>query len=105
MSFQDDLTDYIHFFTRPTTAPIFCHRSDLDSASPRCVRIWKLHRGGAGHNIPYIISFTLFVILCVPTALADSYASLLVLRFLTGFMGSPALATGGATMQDMVSFH
>ncbi|EXJ73658.1 uncharacterized protein A1O5_03420 [Cladophialophora psammophila CBS 110553] len=54
-----------------------------------------------GRNIPYIISFGLFVILCVPTALANSYASLLVLRFLTGFMGSPCLATGGASMGDM----
>ncbi|KAL6245845.1 hypothetical protein RBB50_006998 [Rhinocladiella similis] len=54
-----------------------------------------------GRNIPYIISFGLFVILCVPTALANSYATLLVLRFLTGFMGSPCLATGGATMGDM----
>jgi MFS transporter, DHA1 family, multidrug resistance protein len=43
----------------------------------------------------------LFVILSVPTALADSYATLLVLRFLTGFMGSPCLATGGATMGDL----
>ncbi|KIV82108.1 hypothetical protein PV11_04239 [Exophiala sideris] len=54
-----------------------------------------------GRNLPYLISFGLFVILCVPTALANSYASLLVLRFLTGFMGSPCLATGGATMGDM----
>ncbi|EXJ94698.1 hypothetical protein A1O1_03095 [Capronia coronata CBS 617.96] len=54
-----------------------------------------------GRNIPYVISFGLFVILCVPTALADSYATLLILRFLTGFMGSPCLATGGATMGDM----
>ncbi|KAK5446494.1 hypothetical protein LTS15_009833 [Exophiala xenobiotica] len=54
-----------------------------------------------GRNIPYAISFGLFVILCIPTALADSYATLLVLRFLTGFMGSPCLATGGATMGDM----
>jgi DHA1 family multidrug resistance protein-like MFS transporter len=36
-------------------------------------------------------------------ALVDNYAGLLVLRFLTGFMGSPCLATGAATMQDMVS--
>ncbi|EXJ88928.1 hypothetical protein A1O3_01992 [Capronia epimyces CBS 606.96] len=54
-----------------------------------------------GRNIPYVVSFGLFVILCVPTALANSYATLLVLRFLTGFMGSPCLATGGATMGDM----
>jgi MFS transporter, DHA1 family, multidrug resistance protein len=54
-----------------------------------------------GRNTPYIVSFFLFVILCIPTALANSYASLLVLRFLTGFMGSPCLATGGASMGDM----
>lgn len=56
-----------------------------------------------GRNLPYLTSFSLFVILAVPTALVDNYAGLLVLRFLTGFMGSPCLATGGATMQDMVS--
>ncbi|RVX75323.1 hypothetical protein B0A52_00676 [Exophiala mesophila] len=54
-----------------------------------------------GRNLPYIITFGLFVILCVPTALANSYGSLIALRFLTGFVGSPALATGGATMSDM----
>jgi MFS transporter, DHA1 family, multidrug resistance protein len=55
-----------------------------------------------GRNLPYIVSFGLFVILCVPLALVENYAGLLVLRFLVGFMGSPCLATGGATMQDMV---
>jgi len=54
-----------------------------------------------GRNIPYIVSFALFVILSVPLALVHNYAGLLVLRFLVGFMGSPCLATGGATMQDM----
>lgn len=56
-----------------------------------------------GRNIPYIISMFLFLILAVPTALVDNYAGLLVLRTLTGFMGSPALATGGASLQDMYS--
>lgn len=55
-----------------------------------------------GRNIPYMSSLGLFVILCIPTALVDNYAGLLVLRFITGFLGSPVLATGGATMQDMV---
>lgn len=54
-----------------------------------------------GRNIPYIISITLFLILAVPTALVNNYAGLLVLRTLTGFMGSPCLATGGASMGDM----
>lgn len=56
-----------------------------------------------GRNIPYVVSFTLFVVLSVPTALVNNYPGLLVLRFLTGFMGSPCLATGGATEQDMYS--
>lgn len=56
-----------------------------------------------GRNPPYIITFALFVILAVPTALVDNFGGLLVLRFLTGFMSSPALATGGATMQDLYS--
>lgn len=54
-----------------------------------------------GRNIPYIVSYALFVILCVPTALSKSYGGLITLRFLTGFMGSPCLATGGASMGDI----
>ena len=56
-----------------------------------------------GRNPPYIITFGLFTILAVPTALVDNFPGLMFLRFLTGFMSSPALATGGATMQDMYS--
>lgn len=56
-----------------------------------------------GRNPPYIATFAIFVILCVPTALADNFAGFLVLRFLHGYFGSPALATGGATMGDMYS--
>lgn len=40
--------------------------------------------------------------LCVPTALVNNIGGLLFLRFLQGFFGSPCLANGGATMQDMV---
>jgi MFS transporter, DHA1 family, multidrug resistance protein len=54
-----------------------------------------------GRNIPYMITFIIFVILCVPAALVDNFAGLLVLRFLQGFFGSPALATGGASMGDL----
>lgn len=54
-----------------------------------------------GRNVPYIVTFGIFVILCVPTALVDNFAGLLVLRFLQGFFGSPCLATGGATFGDM----
>jgi DHA1 family multidrug resistance protein-like MFS transporter len=56
-----------------------------------------------GRNPPYIISYAIFVILLVPTALVDNFAGLVVLRFLQGFFGSPCLATGGATLQDIYS--
>lgn len=54
-----------------------------------------------GRNLPYIVTFGLFVILAVPTALVDSYGALITLRLITGILSSPALATGGATMGDM----
>ncbi|RMX77388.1 hypothetical protein D0868_16623 [Hortaea werneckii] len=54
-----------------------------------------------GRNPPYIITMAIFVVLCVPTAVVTNYPGLLVLRFLQGFFGSPCLATGGATLQDM----
>lgn len=56
-----------------------------------------------GRNWPYVTTMTLFVILCVPTALVDNIGGLLVLRFLLGFFGSPALATGAASLADMYS--
>ncbi|KIW38512.1 uncharacterized protein PV06_09468 [Exophiala oligosperma] len=54
-----------------------------------------------GRNPPYAISGALFVILCIPTSLVRNYAGLMVLRFLLGFMGSPCLATAGATLGDI----
>jgi len=56
-----------------------------------------------GRNPPYMISYAIFVILLVPSALVDNFAGLIVLRFLQGFFGSPCLATGGATLQDIYS--
>lgn len=56
-----------------------------------------------GRNPPYMITMAIFVILCVPAALVENFAGLLVLRFLLGFFGSPCLATGGASLQDMYS--
>jgi MFS transporter, DHA1 family, multidrug resistance protein len=51
----------------------------------------------------YIITLALFVVLQVPTALATNFGMLLAFRFITGFVGSPSLATGGATIADMYS--
>ncbi|WFD01215.1 hypothetical protein MYAM1_003977 [Malassezia yamatoensis] len=54
-----------------------------------------------GRNGPYIIGLGLFTILQIPNALVNNLAGYLVLRFLSGFLGSPVLATGGATVGDI----
>jgi len=54
-----------------------------------------------GRNPPYAISGFLFIILCIPTALVNNFAGLMVLRFLLGFMASPCLATAGASLGDI----
>ncbi|KAL2036690.1 hypothetical protein N7G274_010561 [Stereocaulon virgatum] len=56
-----------------------------------------------GRNPVYIVTFLFFVIVSIPAPLVNNFAGLLVLRFLQGFFGSPCLANGGATMQDMYS--
>ena len=56
-----------------------------------------------GRNPPYVVTFAIFVVLLVPAALSNSVAGFMVLRFLTGFFGSPCLATGGASLGDMFS--
>lgn len=56
-----------------------------------------------GRNPVYIVTMFLFVILSIPTALVKNFAGLMVLRFLQGFFGSPCLASGGASIQDMYS--
>lgn len=54
-----------------------------------------------GRNPVYIIGLALFVIFQIPEILAKNMATVLVFRFLSGFVGSPALATGGASMGDI----
>jgi len=49
----------------------------------------------------YIGTLVIFVLFQIPTALATNFGMLMAFRFLTGFFGSPALATGGATIADM----
>lgn len=56
-----------------------------------------------GRSPVYTVTFLIFVILSVPTALVDNFAGLLVLRFLQGFFGSPCLANGAASLQDIYS--
>ena len=54
-----------------------------------------------GRNPVYVTTLAFFVILQVPTALATNFGMLMAFRFITGFVGSPVLATGGASIGDM----
>jgi len=56
-----------------------------------------------GRNPPYVVTFFIFVVLIIPTALTNSLPGFFVLRFLLGFFGSPCLATGGASLGDLYS--
>lgn len=56
-----------------------------------------------GRNTIYILTLFVFFILQIPTALVTDIASLTVLRFLAGFFASPVLATGGASIGDVIS--
>ncbi|KAJ8075596.1 hypothetical protein PM082_021226 [Marasmius tenuissimus] len=54
-----------------------------------------------GRNPVYIIGLAIFVLFNIPIVEAKNNSTILAFRFLTGFVGSPALATGGASMADI----
>ncbi|GJE85841.1 MFS general substrate transporter [Phanerochaete sordida] len=54
-----------------------------------------------GRTTVYMLAMLVFVCIQVPTALSKNLGALLPLRFLAGFVGSPPLATGGASVADM----
>lgn len=59
-------------------------------------------RPALGRTSIYIATLLIFVILQVPTALVKSLPGFLILRFIAGFVSSPALATGGASIGDVI---
>ncbi|KAJ6485534.1 major facilitator superfamily domain-containing protein [Mycena sanguinolenta] len=54
-----------------------------------------------GRNPVYMATLFLFAVLQVPIITAKNISTVLAMRFLTGLFGSPALATGGASMTDI----
>lgn len=56
-----------------------------------------------GRNPPYIITFFIYLMITIPLALINNFPGFVVLRFFQGFFGSPALATGGASITDIYS--
>ncbi|KAF7116121.1 hypothetical protein CNMCM5793_004141 [Aspergillus hiratsukae] len=56
-----------------------------------------------GRSPIYVATLVVFVFFQFGVIYAKNFGMLLAFRFLTGFMGSPVLATGGASMGDMWS--
>ncbi|GAA5826382.1 hypothetical protein JCM11251_002343 [Rhodosporidiobolus azoricus] len=56
-----------------------------------------------GRTPVYIFTLFCFCILQIPILIPTNLTCVLIFRFLTGFFGSPALATGGASMGDIYS--
>ena len=54
-----------------------------------------------GRTSIYIFTLALFVVLQLGVIYAKNIGMLLAFRFITGFIGSPVLATGGASIADM----
>ncbi|KAJ7484655.1 major facilitator superfamily domain-containing protein [Mycena latifolia] len=54
-----------------------------------------------GRNPVYMATLFLFVVCQIPIVTATNMSTVLAMRFMTGFFGSPALATGGASMADI----
>jgi MFS transporter, DHA1 family, multidrug resistance protein len=54
-----------------------------------------------GRNPIYIGTLVVFVFFQFAVIYAKNFGMLLAFRFLTGFFGSPVLATGGASLSDM----
>lgn len=54
-----------------------------------------------GRNPIYILTLLVFVLLQLAVGYSVNIGMLLAFRFITGFVGSPVLATGGASLSDM----
>ncbi|KAK5196224.1 hypothetical protein LTR92_003768 [Exophiala xenobiotica] len=58
-----------------------------------------------GRNPPYLYSFLVFVLMSIALCFVDNFAGLIVLRFLQGFFGSPCLASGAASIEDVYDMY
>lgn len=54
-----------------------------------------------GRRKLYIVCFTVFSLLQIPSALAPNVETLIAMRTLSGFFGSVGIANGGGTISDM----
>ncbi|CCF58161.1 hypothetical protein KAFR_0D05140 [Kazachstania africana CBS 2517] len=56
-----------------------------------------------GRQVIYTLTFFVFTMFQIGAATVQNIGGLIVLRFLTGIVCSPALATGGATVGDIIT--
>ncbi|KAK5115821.1 hypothetical protein LTR85_009415 [Meristemomyces frigidus] len=54
-----------------------------------------------GRRKLYMVCFTMFTLLQIPSALAPNIATLIAMRTISGFFGSVGIANGGGTISDM----
>lgn len=54
-----------------------------------------------GRRKLYLVCFTCFALLQIPSALAPNIETLIAMRTLSGFFGSVGIANGGGTISDM----
>jgi len=54
-----------------------------------------------GRRVVFLVCFSMFTLLQIPSALAPNIATLIAMRTLSGFFGSVGIANGGGTISDM----
>lgn len=54
-----------------------------------------------GRRIMYMICFSMFTLLQIPSALSPNIETLIAMRTLSGFFGSVGIANGGGSISDM----
>ncbi|KAJ9608407.1 hypothetical protein H2200_007395 [Cladophialophora chaetospira] len=57
-----------------------------------------------GRNPPYLYGFVAFFIVSVALAFVDNFPAIIALRWLQGLTGSPALASGAASIEDIYDY-
>lgn len=56
-----------------------------------------------GRKPIYLVSWTIYVVLLIPQAVAKNIATIIIFRFFGGFAGSAFLAVSGGTVGDLFS--
>ena len=58
-----------------------------------------------GRNLPYMVSFFIFIVMTAIGSGVSNFAGLVVIRFIQGFFGGPVLSTGAASASDIFPFN